>query len=376
MNNKSILHIAQENFAGMPYEFVKTHRKYGCNSRLVTMYQPSLGFEGDINLNLKLTSGKFSSFYRKKTQDAEIQKQVQNYISTAIFPSEKLQDKKNKIKYYRELSFFEQMYFWYRDFKNSIVIEEAINKYSLYKFDIYHFDGGMDLYRDFRFLKELKSKGKKIIACYFGSDLRTRGIFREMDELSDLNLTVEFDHLSLHPDIHFTYFPFECCNTSAKKCFNKKLKIVHSPTNRFYKGTDKIIGVIEKIKKDYDFEFVLLENMNHDEVLRIKRDCDLAIDQVGGIAGGSGYGRNSIENLAMGIPTISEFSDDYLKFIGDNPFINSNIKKLGDVIADIIRNPDRLIDISQKGIEWLERTHSYKAVNERLTSIYKEKEII
>jgi hypothetical protein len=234
----------------------------------------------------------------------------------------------------------------------------------------------MDFYRDFRFLERLKLKGKKIVACYFGSDLRTRGIFREMDELSDLNFTVEFDHLLLHPDIHFTYFPFECCNNSAKKNFNKKLKIVHSPTNRLYKGTDKIISVIGRIKKDFDFEFILLENLSHNEVLKIKRDCDLAIDQVGGIAGGSGYGRNSIENLAMGLPTITEFSDEYLKFIGENPFLNSNIGNLGDVITDIIKNPGILIDISKKGIEWLERTHSYKAVNEKLISIYQEKGII
>jgi hypothetical protein len=363
MNSKSILHIAPENFAGMPFEFVKMHREKGYSSNLVTMYRPRINFEEDINLNLKLPAGKFSSLYRRKKQIPFHQPVLRGEVSSSL-------------KYYRKPSFFERLYFQYRDFKNSKVIEEAIKKHSLDTYDIYHFDGGMDLYRDFRFLEEIKSKGKKIVACYFGSDLRTRGIFKEMDELSDLNLTVEFDHLSLHPDIHFTYFPFECCNTSAKKSFNKKLKIVHSPTNRLYKGTDKIISVIDKIKKDIDFEFILLENLSHEEVLSIKSECDLAIDQVGGVAGGSGYGRNSIENLAMGIPTITEFSDEYLKFIGDNPFLNSNIENLGDVITDIIRNPERLIDISKKGIEWLERTHSYKAVNDRLTAIYKEKGII
>jgi glycosyltransferase involved in cell wall biosynthesis len=78
----------------------------------------------------------------------------------------------------------------------------------------------------------------------------------------------------------------------------------------------------------------------------------------------------------MGIPTITEFSDDYLKFIGDHPFINTGIKNLGDAISGIIKNPEKLSDISQKGIEWLERTHSYNAVNERLISIYKDKGII
>ena len=49
---------------------------------------------------------------------------------------------------------------------------------------------------------------------------------------------------------------------------------------------------------------------------------------MGGEIGGSGYGKNSIENLSMGVPTFTEFTEDYLKFIKENPFIHSTIETL------------------------------------------------
>ena len=120
----------------------------------------------------------------------------------------------------------------------------------------------MDFFRDLRFAKELKKRGKKIVCCYFGSDLRTRGIFKELDEMSDLNLTVEFDHLEMHDNINYYLFPFDDKEYEIKKKNNKKIKIIHSPTNRIFKGTDKIINVINEIEKERQIEFILLENMD------------------------------------------------------------------------------------------------------------------
>jgi hypothetical protein len=142
-----------------------------------------------------------------------------------------------------------------------------------------------------------------------------------------------------------------------------------------YKGTDKIINVINDIKDKYDFEFILAENIHRDELLKMKRGCNLAIDQVGGELGGSGYGKNSIENLAMGIPTITEFFDDYLNFIPENPFITCNINTLKETIIHYINNIEKLKDYSLNGRKWVEKFHSYESVNTRLESLYKENNI-
>ncbi|MEZ4691086.1 MAG: hypothetical protein R3A12_13365 [Ignavibacteria bacterium] len=194
--------------------------------------------------------------------------------------------------------------------------------------------------------------------------------------MSDLNLTVEFDHLEMHDKINYLYFPFDVFGYEIKKRNNKKLKIIHSPTNRLFKGTDKIIKVINEIESERQIEFVLLENMDRDKVLEIKSECDLAIDQVGGELGGTGYGKNSLESLSMGIPTFTEFSADYLYFIKDNPFIHSTIDTLKENMIQLIDNEILRNEVSLKGRIWAEKYHSFRSVNERLTEYYKSSELI
>ena len=303
---------------------------------------------------------------------------VSSFSSAAKF----WRDKKTVAKAVTELKYaspkntFEKFYFGLRDRINSGKIVKAIKDFNMYDFDIYHFDGGMDLFRDLRFAKELKKRNKKIVCCYFGSDLRSRGVFRELDEMSDLNLTVEFDHLALHKNISYIYFPFDVNQFRVSKKNNSKIKIVHSPTNRKYKGTDKIIEVIRKVSEKRNIEFILLENADREKVLKIKSECDLAIDQVGGELGGTGYGKNSIENLSMGIPTFTEFTGDYLKFIQDNPFIHSTIDTLEENIISMTDNESLRNSVSEKGRKWAEKYHSFSAVNDMLMQYYETNKII
>lgn len=351
MNKKfKILHLAPQNFAGMPMDFVNMHRSFGMNSRLVTIYKNTLDFEEDISMNLPLSKGKLA----KKWRDSKI----------------------DELKYYKPKNFFEKTYFILRDFKNRRKITSYIDIYKLFEYDIYHFDGGMDLFRDLRFAKELKNREKKIICCYFGSDLRTRGIFKELDEMSDLNLTVEYDHLQLYKGLHYLFFPFDLKTYEYFFKFDSKIKIIHSPTNRVFKGTNKILQVVEDLKKEKDFEFMLVENTEREKLLKLKRECNLAIDQVGGEMGGTGYGKNSIENLAMGLPTITEFTDDYLKFIPENPFITCNINNLKETLIKIIENPETLKTYSENGRKWVENYHSFESVNNRLMELYRDNNII
>lgn len=334
----------------MPMDFVNMHMGAGIESRLITIYKNTLDFQEDISINLPINTGKLA----KRWRDSKI----------------------DELKYYKPKNFLEAAFFRLRDFKNRGKITSYIDNYKLYNYDIYHFDGGMDLFRDLRFAKELKRRGKKIVCCYFGSDLRTRGIFKELDEMSDLNLTVEYDHLELYKDLNYIYFPCDVTKYSYNFNSSQKIKIIHSPTNRVFKGTDKIISVLEELKREKDFEFLLIENTEREKLLKLKRGCNLAIDQVGGEMGGTGYGKNSIENLAIGLPTITEFIDDYLKIIPDNPFISCNIENLKDTLKRIIENPVMLKPFSEKGRKWVEKYHSFESVNNRLTELYIKKGII
>lgn len=349
-----MLHIAPQNFAGMPMDFVNMQNHNHYEARLVTMYKNTLNFPEDICLELPSHTGTSA----KKWRDRKVEKNVSG------------------LKYYKPKNLLEAAYFKLRDLKNTPRIFSAISKYDLFDYDIYHFDGGMDLFRDLKFARKLKSLDKKIVCCYFGSDLRTRGVFKELDEMSDLNLTVEFDHTQLYKGINYLFFPFDVKKYKPVTRNNSKIKIIHSPTNRLFKGTDKILNVIKEVESERQIEFILLENMDREEVLKIKSVCDLAIDQVGGVSGGSGYGKNSIENLAMGIPTFTEFSQEYLDFLPENPFVSCNIENLKQKLIEMIDNEPLRKSTADKGRHWVEKYHSFESVSEKLDVLYYDNKII
>ena len=88
---------------------------------------------------------------------------------------------------------FERLYYKLRDWMWKSKIERMIQLYNLLDYDYYHFEWGMDCYRNFAFALRIKELEKPIIANYHGQDIRTRGIFRQMDKLADINITSEAD---------------------------------------------------------------------------------------------------------------------------------------------------------------------------------------
>lgn len=355
-----ILHIAPQNYAGVPYDFYKMHLECGDESRLITLHKNPRDFPEDICLNLPLPNfGLVKLWRRKKVLDRE----EENLVSAPFFTSK---------------NFLENLYFIFNDRLKRKIIEESMEKYHLNDYDIIHYDTGLDFYRDSRQAKKWKREGKKIVCCYFGSDLRTRGIIKEMDHISDLNITSEFDHLSLKKDLYYLFYPYDPGELPQRKNqLNEIIRIIHSPTNRKFKGTDLIISVIERIKKEKKIDFILLENKPRAYVLEEKSKSDICIDQVGGTMGGTGYGKAGIESLAMGIPTITNMTKEYEEWLPENPFVvANNSNELYDKLIQLIDDKKLREEIGEKGKRWVENYHSYKNVNEKLYRLYREKKLI
>jgi len=131
-----------------------------------------------------------------------------------------------------------------------------------------------------------------------------------------------------------------------------------------------MLKVVDEVKKEISLECLLLENGDRNELLSIEQTCDLAIDQVGGEMGDSGYGKNSLENLAMGMPTFTEFADDDVNFLSEHPLVKSNRNKLKEKIITLLKDEARIESLAVQGRRWAEETHSFEAVNEKLLSYY------
>ena len=355
-----ILHIAPQNYAGVPYDFYRMHNQCGDFSHLVTLHKNPLDFSEDICLDLPLPNFSLAKQWRKKKVTLREQEMQSGQV------------------YFKPKNSFEKIYFSINDFLKRSTIDAAIEKYNLNDFDIIHFDAGLDFYRNASQAIKWKKQGKKIVCCYYGSDLRIRGLIKELDEISDLNISSEYDHLALKKDIHYLFYPYDPSELPEKtKSENEKITIVHSPTNRKYKGTEFILSVIEKIKKEKKIEFILLENVSRRIVLETKSKADICIDQVGGTMGGTGYGKAGLETLAMGIPTITNMSKEYRDWLPENPFVVANdSKELYSKLNELIEDRGLRTGLGIRGKDWVEKYHGYKNVNGKLKELYRLNNII
>lgn len=355
-----ILHLAPQNYAGVPYDFYKMHLANGDSSRLITYHKNPLEFPEDICLNLPLPNFNLIRKYRR----AKV-----NYREKR---------KSAKVTYFVPKNLLEKWYFLLNDKFKKRVVEKIIDEYNLNDFDIIHYDAGLDFYRNAYQAKKWKKEGKKIVCCYYGSDLRIRGLIKELDDISDLNITSEYDHLSLKPNLHYLFYPYDPSELPKENTVeNENITIVHSPTNRQYKGTELIISVIEQIKKEKKINFILMENEQRTKVLKVKNASDICIDQVGGKMGGTGYGKAGLETLAMGIPTITNMTEEYANRLPENPFlIANNSNELYHRLIELIESKDLRNELGNKGKEWVKKYHGYVNVNRKLKELYKMKKII
>ena len=250
------------------------------------------------------------------------------------------------------------------------IVNKAIQDHNLLDFDIIHFESGMDFLKDEFFVQEMSKRQKKIICHYHGEDLRSRGVMPIINSKSDLNLTNEVDLLSKHPNINYLFLPFKTNSFATKTRINNRIRVAHAPTNRFYKGSDKIISVCKKLELENLIKFDLIEGFPHNVALKKKMEADIFIDQIGDL-GGWGYGMNSVESLSMGICTLTEMNSVYNSFIPDHPFVSINSNSLENVIRNLISEPEKIFDIGQLGKKWVQKYHDVKSVSESLYSFYR-----
>lgn len=353
-----ILHLCDQNWVGTASTFVKYHNKLGNYARMVTLAPCANRFEEDICLNLPLVRG--------STLDMALKR----IVSLLHANAPKAEDV-GGIRIWKPRSRVEEVLFSARDTLWAPKIYSAIERHDLLSFDIYHLESGSGFFRDARIIKKLKAMRKKIVCYYLGTDLRNRGVIPEIDRLSDLNVTTEFDHLSLYPDIRFSFLPFELDRFQVREKDNERLRICHAPRNRLLKGTGRIIEVCKDMERKHGVELVLIEGKPHEEALRLKWTCDIAIDQIGD-KGGTGYGVNSLETLSMGIPTLTSFTPEFEEFLPDHPFITVNPATLPEKLDQVIQDGELRRRKAVEGRRFVEKYHDARKVVLSIYAMYRE----
>ena len=360
-----ILYISPENTVGTINLWKQAHEARGNECTFITLYHTKHDYDPGICLNLPLVRA--SPWYMQGRH---------RYYQLARGGSGDYQEKDGYPPVWKPNSFLEKKYFQFRDWLWSTKVEQAIEKYDLLNYDIIHLDWGLEFYRDGRFVQKLAAMGKPIVCTYNGQDLRTRGVIPAIDAASSLNVTSELDLLKKHPDLEYLFLPYDTSQHKPLIQLNEAIRICHSPTNRYYKGSDAIIPACETFANENDnVEFILIENMPHAEAQVLKASCDILIDQVYN-RGGWGYGMNSVEALSMGLCCVTELIDEYVNFIPDHPFVNVNGDNVYDTLKSLINNRELLLDHKKKSREWVIKHHDLHNTAEVLYQYYQERGII
>ena len=352
-----ILYISPINTVGMLDLWKAFHESKGNQCEYITLFKSPLDVNNGICLNLPLVAHAKSSVSARRKYYKMTRGNLGEYEPKSGCPP-----------IWQPNSLFESAYFRLRDWIWSFKIEPIIRKFNLNSYDIYHLEWGLDMYRDARFAKSLGDK--KIVCAYHGQDLRTRGVIPSIDAVSNLNLTSELDLLDKHPNMNYLFLPIDTSKYKYTTKVNNKIRICHSPTNRYYKGSNTIIDICNKIANENDnVEFVLIENQSQEQTINIKSTCDILIDQIYN-RGGWGYGMSSVEAMAMGLCCATELNEQYENFIPNHPFININKNNMYDKLSNLINDSTMIKNIKEKSRNWVESTHDIKIVGKSLYDYY------
>jgi len=347
-----ILHIAPYNTAGVPITFVKAERAQGHDSRLVTLARDPRGYQEDICLDLPLWDPVLAGVFRRALYPRRAMAQDTGLAKPAHIPPA-----------WKPANPLSALLVRLRDGLMRPAIRLAVKQYELDGYDVYQLDGGHGFLKYDGIIPAWHAAGKKVICCYLGSDLRKRGVMPGIDEVSDCNLTLEWDHLDLYPKIRHVFFPFDCSAFRVTGAGNTaKLRIGHSPTNRAAKGSEAIIAAVRQLAAKLPVELVLIEGLPHAGALAVKATCDIGIDQIGEL----GYGISALEWLAMGVPVATCVAATMKREVSDHPFVEIDAGNIGPQLERLITDQAYRLVLGRRGRQWLEQNHDAGNVVKRI----------
>ena len=351
-----ILYISPEHVSGTLKMFQEAHRRRGNECRYVTLYHSRYDFEEDICLDIPLMPGNKlfvtlkKGFHRLEGYDPKRDRQGFPPIWT---PN----------------SHLEGMLFRLRDGLIAPRVHRAIKKHQLDTFAVIHLELGMSFFRDGRVIKEWKKQGKKFVCFYHGNDVRNRGVIPAVEEVSDLHLTSEWDLMPMHPKMEYLYLPIDTSQFKTVDLDGDPIRICHAARIPQFKGTKHVIQAVENLKKKHRVELVLMHNVPHDQAIKLKKSCHIAVDQLTNL-GGWGYGMSSLESLAMGIPTITNIHPEMEDKIPGHPFIHATPETIETQLQRLIDDVDYRHQKGREGRAWVEKVHDIEVVTDQLYGYY------
>ncbi|MBI4175147.1 glycosyltransferase family 4 protein [Candidatus Berkelbacteria bacterium] len=150
----------------------------------------------------------------------------------------------------------------------------------------------------------------------------------------------------------------------------KEIVIVHAPNNRIVKGSDYLLAVIERLKKEgYPVKLDLVEKMTNEVAKQHYAQADIFAEQF--LIGWHGF--TAIEAMALGKPVMCFIrKQEYLPAWEACPIVNTNPDTLYEDLKRLITDGALRERLGKAGRRYVEKVYSLKAGGERFAALYRE----
>jgi glycosyltransferase involved in cell wall biosynthesis len=153
---------------------------------------------------------------------------------------------------------------------------------------------------------------------------------------------------------------------STKKLDSEKIRVLHTPNHRGFKGTEFLINAVDELNQEgVEIELVLVEGMPNSTVRSLlSENIDVLVEQL--IA--PGYAMSGIEGLASGLVVISNLEDERIlrpflrwSFLGECPIVSGSPESIYSVLKSLYDDPQLRSEIREKSRMYAENRHSFES---------------
>jgi hypothetical protein len=160
---------------------------------------------------------------------------------------------------------------------------------------------------------------------------------------------------------------------STKKLDSEKIRVLHTPNHRGFKGTEFLINAVDELNHEgVEIELVLVEGMPNSTVRSLlSENIDVLVEQL--IA--PGYAMSAIEGLASGVVVVANLSDERISipfkrwsYLSECPIVSANPETIKAVLRKLSSDKMMRQEYGALSREYALKYHSYDTFFE----LYKE----
>ncbi len=291
----SVLHIGS--IAGVPQELSSAQRRLGMKSDVLSFEYDDFGYRTDYHYPIKLDYSSRRSIYL--SNPVNLLKKMPRLLPIA-------------------------------------------KKYDLLHF---HYSSGLPFGLDLPLWRVL---GKKVVMHHHGSDIRLKREPWLYSRLAQKIFVSTPDLLKWSREATWIPNPIdlERYQYVGVKSSVDSVKILHAPSRRRLKGTEKVLEAVKKLKNEgYPVDLMLIENTPHSEAIEYYKQADIVVDQL--LIGW--YGMLAQECMALGKPVCVYIREDLREFMPFNPLLNTSADSIMGNLKLLIDDPPLRAELGERG---------------------------